>query len=702
MSTSRAARFRPHIARMAVVAVVAVGAVVGVPAAAEGAPAPAEPLLATNVAASPGDTTATVTWTAATSPDVVEYGVLYRPVGFAWNPTVLVGAAQTSTTLTGLANGTTYEVAVAVRTAAGWHGQSDVVQVTPAGPSVMTAYSVPATPVLGEEFRVYFAVTIGGAPATGTIDVTFANGSTSAQTLTDGVYSAGIVQLAPGTLTMSAVYNGGPGVLPSSAAYVQTFAPGLTPQTIALDAALPDSAPIGSTFDLPELTSAGLVPVYETSSAACSVSGGVLTLVALGSCTIVGSHPGSATTEPVSVSVTLTVTLIPDTFALADWLPATAGVGDVLPLPDATVGGVPFAAVSTGWPCSLQLPLAVQALGMGTCTLSMHSLGDATHEAVAESVQIVVGLATQTIGLDDALPESAAVVSTLPLPTETSAGLPVTSLSTTPAVCTVSGSTLSLVAPGTCSVESSNAGDATHSAVLEGVSFTVMKRAQTIELLGPPPTWFGAGGHSVWARSSEGLPVTITVSGPCRFDGMLMYTGVGECVITASSAGSDLVEPASAVLRTVVSPRPAAVELVVQGAVGDRAAGTAVYGWFSGLEPGATMTMTVESTPVLLGTATSAWDGESRIWSRLPTLSAGTHRLILTGRSLDGTPVRAELAFGVGADGRITWIGQPGARGRLAATGSDVDTTVPLAVLLLATGVGLLGARRRLLAGEPG
>lgn len=709
MSTSRVVRFRPHIARMAVVAVVGVGAVVGVPGAADVATA-AEPLLATDVAATPGDTTATVSWTAATSPDVLEYGVVHRPVGFAWNPAVSVDGSLTSTTLTGLANGTTYEVAVAVRTAAGWSGLSDIVQVTPAGPSVMTAYSVPATPVLGEEFRVYFAVTVAGAPANGTIDVTFPGGSTSTQTLTDGVYSAGVVRIAPGTLTMSAVYGGAPGVLPSSATYTFTFPGAPAPQTITFDPAPPADVTFGDGPVTIGATADSGLPVTVGATGPCRLTGTSLAFTGAGDCVVTATQAGDATHEPAPpATATVTIAKAPTvtTITLLSTSPTATHFRVAV-----TAGGVPVTAGTltfdieggafADFPVPFEGTYAGNAGTHRTYTLGATYVGTADYLPSSTTVGIDVRL-PQTIGLDAALPDSAAVVSTLPLPTETSEHLPVTSISTTPDVCTVTGSTLSLVAPGTCSVESSNPGDATRSAVLEGVSFTVTKRAQTIGLWGPPSTLTGAGEHSVWAQSSAGLPVTISASGPaCWYDISIHVVDVGECVVTASSPGDALTEPASATLRIVVSVGPEYTELHVRGRVGDRAAGLAVWGWLGTGRPSTGVKLTVESTPVVLGEAVTRWDGGAAVEGVLPALGAGTHHLVLTGTSLDGTPVRAELAFGVGADGRITWIGQPGARASLAATGSGIDTTVPLAVLVLMTGVGMLGVRRRLLAGEPG
>lgn len=73
---------------------------------------------------------------------------------------------------------------------------------------------------------------------------------------------------------------------------------------------------------------------------------------------------------------------------------------------------------------------------------------------------------------------------TIPLSATASSGLPVAFSSLTPAVCTVSGTTLTLVADGTCTVAADQAGDATYSAA---------------------------------ARVSRGLIVGVPVTGPAAF-----------------------------------------------------------------------------------------------------------------------------------------------------------------------------------------
>jgi hypothetical protein len=62
---------------------------------------------------------------------------------------------------------------------------------------------------------------------------------------------------------------------------------------------------------------------------------------------------------------------------------------------------------------------------------------------------------------------------TLALSATASSGMPVTFSSSTPAVCTVTGSTATLIATGTCSLLATQAGNGVYSAVAQPRSFVV-------------------------------------------------------------------------------------------------------------------------------------------------------------------------------------------------------------------------------------
>jgi mono/diheme cytochrome c family protein len=113
---------------------------------------------------------------------------------------------------------------------------------------------------------------------------------------------------------------------------------------------------------------------------------------------------------------------------------------------------------------------AITLLASGTCNLTASQIGDASFAAASPvtrsfSVAAAPGLA-QTISFTS--PGQQTIdVGVLPLITTSlvamaSSNLPVTFSSVTPSICAVSGSTLTLRLPGTCSITVNQAGDATY------------------------------------------------------------------------------------------------------------------------------------------------------------------------------------------------------------------------------------------------
>ncbi|MBU6257284.1 MAG: fibronectin type III domain-containing protein [Burkholderiales bacterium] len=123
-----------------------------------------------------------------------------------------------------------------------------------------------------------------------------------------------------------------------------------------------------------------------------------------------------------------------------------------------------------------------------------------------------------------------------------SSGLGVTFTSSTPAVCTVSGNALSLVAAGTCTVSAEQAGDASYAAApTQAVTFTVAQGPQTISFTGPGNQTLGAMPPPLVATASSGLPPTIAsqTASVCTTSGTtLTLVAAGTCTLDASQPGN--------------------------------------------------------------------------------------------------------------------------------------------------------------------
>ena len=105
----------------------------------------------------------------------------------------------------------------------------------------------------------------------------------------------------------------------------------------------------------------------------------------------------------------------------------------------------------------------LKALSAGTCTINAIQNGNGNYAAAAIVTRsFAVNPANQTITFVQ--PSVATVGATATLSASSSSGLPISFTSTTTGICTLSGSTLTAVASGTCSIIASQAGNGTYAA----------------------------------------------------------------------------------------------------------------------------------------------------------------------------------------------------------------------------------------------
>ena len=148
-------------------------------------------------------------------------------------------------------------------------------------------------------------------------------------------------------------------------------------------------------------------------------------------------------------------------------------------------------------------------------------------------------------------------------PAAASSGLPVSYASLTNGVCTISGTSVTMVMVGICTIEASQSGD---SAYLPAISVTqdivILKAAQTIDFPTQSPFFqnfvvSGAYALNPAATASSTLAVGYTALTPavCAFNAstsnVTMMTA-GQCVIQASQPGDVNFQPAAPVSQVVL------------------------------------------------------------------------------------------------------------------------------------------------------
>jgi hypothetical protein len=202
---------------------------------------------------------------------------------------------------------------------------------------------------------------------------------------------------------------------------------------------------------------------------------------------------------------------------------------------------IAFTSATTGV-CTVS-GTAITLLTTGTCTINANQAGNSNYTAapqVHRSFNISLRSQTITFGaIADIL------ISGTPsaLSATASSGLTVVFTSATTGVCTVSGTTVTLVAPGTCTINANQAGDGTYAAATQvQQSFGVSYRSQTVSFDALTGATLGVSSAPlIRGSASSGLAVTYssTTPGVCTVSGTtISMLNPGTCTISASQAGN--------------------------------------------------------------------------------------------------------------------------------------------------------------------
>ena len=240
---------------------------------------------------------------------------------------------------------------------------------------------------------------------------------------------------------------------------VLTF-PSACPQTITFSG--PTTGSVGGSYTATASASSGLPVSFslDTSSTGCSLSVALVTFTGAGTCVVDASQAGSSTYAPApTVSVSSTISLVPQTITFSG--PTTGSVGgSYTATANASSGlAVSFSLDTSSTGCSLSVAL-VTFTGAGTCVVDASQAGSSTYApAPTVSVSSTVSVVTQTITFM-ALANQIYGSAPFTVSAAATSGLPVGFASLTPGVCGVSGTTVSLLSTGLCTIEATQPGNA--------------------------------------------------------------------------------------------------------------------------------------------------------------------------------------------------------------------------------------------------
>ena len=204
----------------------------------------------------------------------------------------------------------------------------------------------------------------------------------------------------------------------NAAAQVQQSFTVKSGQTITFTSTAPGSATVGGATYTPTATAtstlAVTITVDSSSSSVCSITSGVVSFNAAGTCTLDANQSGNASFNAApQVQQNVTVAKGSQTITFTSTAPGSATVGGATYTATATGGGsgntVTFTSGSTSVCTSGGTNGSVFTfVGPGTCVVNANQLGNANYNAAAQAQQsFAVAKGTQTISFTSTAPSGA-------------------------------------------------------------------------------------------------------------------------------------------------------------------------------------------------------------------------------------------------------------------------------------------------------
>jgi hypothetical protein len=228
-------------------------------------------------------------------------------------------------------------------------------------------------------------------------------------------------------------------------------------QTVGFGAA--PSITVGGIGAVSATATSGLaVGFTSTTTVICTVSGSTVTGVAAGTCTIAANQAGNASYNPApQATQSITIGKNSQTISFGAAPTVAVGVTGTVTATATSSLAVSFTSTTTGI-CTVS-GSTVTGMAAGTCTIAANQVGNTSYNLHRKPTE-APSAEQQTISFGAAPSITVGGTGTA---SATATGL-ATSTSTTTGICTVSGSTVTGVAAGTCTIAANQAGSASYSA----------------------------------------------------------------------------------------------------------------------------------------------------------------------------------------------------------------------------------------------
>ena len=399
----------------------------------------------------------------------------------------------------------------------------------------------------------------------GSYPVSFASLTTSTCTITNGAISV----VATGICSISATQAGDRIYAAANVNKSISITSNKLSQSITFNR-LADMNTRSSNQALTATSSAGAsYPVSLTSNSQdiCTISSRAIVVVKSGTCSITASQAGNGTYKPAD-SVTRTVVISKVSQSITFSQPAAMNVTSNPRALSATTTAdgrtVGFSSLSAA---CIVAEGVITVAAAGTCSITASQAGDDTYTAaVSVSRSVVISKLSQAIDFTQPTPMTVGAGNQELTATSNATGsYVVTFASSNNGICTIVdglagvGRYVRVVAPGTCSITASQAGDTTYAAATAVVkTFVIPKLTQSISFTTPAAMTVTSDPQGLIASSNANGPLTVkftsTTTRVCRIinGNTLQVVSVGACSITASQAGNATYAAARNVVKSLV------------------------------------------------------------------------------------------------------------------------------------------------------
>jgi inosine-uridine nucleoside N-ribohydrolase/ribosomal protein S11 len=428
-------------------------------------------------------------------------------------------------------------------------------------PQTVTFTSSPGSLQVG---GTYTATATGGAtrnPVTFWIDPSSTSGCTVNGTTGQVSFAA-----PAGTCVVDAYQDGSLAYAAGQAQ--QTITVAKLPQSVAFTSTPPASPVVGSSYGVAATATSQLAAAFTVdpaSTAVCGVSGATVTLHAAGTCTIDANQPGDPTyLAAPQVQQSVAVGPGPQAITFISTPPSSPKAGGTYAVSAASSSGL-FVTLSVDASASAVCSISggtLTFLAIGTCRVDANQAGNVNYFAAPQVQQsMTVGKGAQTISFTSTPPVLTKRGGTYAVSATASShlGVTITIDRFARGICTISGSTVTFLALGTCVIDANQTGNASFSAAPQvQQSFQIGTQIITFTST-TPSTPKVSGTYQVTAVSTSNLVVTLTIDRStrraCSLRGnTVTFLTSGACTIDANQAGNASYQPATQVHQTVTVP----------------------------------------------------------------------------------------------------------------------------------------------------